>query len=268
MDLHDYQDVAENYDAYLDVMYSVNDSYEGFQDFYLALAKKYGEKGTIDIATGTGAVLLTLLQAGLDAEGTDLSGAMCAVARKKAAAMGLEARIFEANMTDLHPGRKYSFAVIARSGFMHLLTPQDQRKALLSIRDCLTEDGVLSLNTFAPWPPIQAEQMRTTPDDYSFRLEYTNHEGHRERIYNAITFDPLTQIMRGNWKFETLGDDGQVIGTRIRPLAMRQTYVQELLYLFELCGYEVIDRFGDYHGSREDSGRYVWVVRKKLSPGF
>ena len=83
MDLHDYQDVAENYDAYLDVMYSENDSYEGFQDFYLALAKKYGGKGTIDIATGTGAVLLTLLQAGLDAEGTDLSGAMCAVARNR-----------------------------------------------------------------------------------------------------------------------------------------------------------------------------------------
>ncbi len=263
MDLHDYKDVAENYDAYLDVMYSRDDNYEGFQAFYLELAKRYGGKGTIDIACGTGAVLLPLLQAGLDAEGTDLSEAMCAVAREKAAKLGLRARIFPANMTDLHPGRTYSFAVIARSGFMHLLTPEDQRRALLSIRDCLTEDGVLSLNTFAPWPPIQAEQMRTAPDDYTFRLEYTNHEGHRERIYNAITFDPVTQIMRGNWKFETLGPDGAVIGTRIRPLAMRQTYVQELLYLFELCGYEVIDRFGDYHFSREDRGRYVWVVRKR-----
>ena len=28
MDLHDYQDVAENYDAYLDVMYKDHDNYE------------------------------------------------------------------------------------------------------------------------------------------------------------------------------------------------------------------------------------------------
>ena len=263
MDLHDYKDVAENYDAYLSVMYSQHDNYEGFQEFYLDLAKEYGGRGTIDVACGTGAVLLYLAQAGLDVEGTDLSEAMCEVARGKAERMGLHPRIFPANMTDFQSDRKYSLAVIARSGFMHLLTPQDQRKALLNLKDCLTEDGVLTLNTFAPFPPIQAEQMRTKTDDYSFRLEYTNSEGFREKIYNAITYDPATQIMYGNWKFETLDADGRVIAERIRPLKMRQTYKQEMLYLAELCGLEVMDIFGDYHGSREDTGRYVWLLKKK-----
>ena len=45
MDLHDYKDVAENYDRYLEVMYSEHDNYEGFQDFYLELAKEYGAGG-------------------------------------------------------------------------------------------------------------------------------------------------------------------------------------------------------------------------------
>ena len=263
MDLHDYRDVAENYDAYLDVMYAERDNYEGFREFYLELAKKHGGAGTVDIACGTGAVMLYLARAGLDAEGTDLSEAMCDVARRKAAAMGLSPRIFPANMTDFRSDRKYSLAIVARSGFMHLLTPEDQRKALLNIRECLTDDGVLTLNTFAPFLPIQAQQMRTSPDDYTFRLEYTNVDGFRERIYNAITYDPATQIMSGNWKFETLGADGQVVAERIRPLKMRQTYRQEMLYLAELCGWEVTDIFGDYHGSREDTGRYVWVMRKK-----
>ena len=40
MDLHDYKDVAENYDRYLEVMYSEFDAHEGFQDFYLELARK------------------------------------------------------------------------------------------------------------------------------------------------------------------------------------------------------------------------------------
>lgn len=262
MDLHDYKDVAENYDAYLDVMYSEHDNYEGFQEFYLDLAREYGAKGTIDIACGTGAVLLYLAQAGIDVDGTDLSEAMCDVAREKAKRMGLHPRIFAANMTDFFSDRKYSLAVIARSGFMHLLTPELQRQALLNIKKNLMDGGILTLNTFVPYPPYQAEQMKTKADDYSFRLEYTNHDGLREKIYTAITYDPATQIMSGSWKFETLNEKREIIAERIRPLKMRQTYKQEMLYLIELCGFEVVEIYGDYYKHKQENGRLVWVLRK------
>lgn len=127
MDLHDYKDVAENYDRYLDVMYSEHDNYEGFQDFHLDLAREYGSGGSIDVACGTGAVLLYLAEAGIDIDGTDLSEAMCDVARGKALSKGLNLNIFPANMTDFKSDRKYSLAIIARSGFMQLLTPELQR---------------------------------------------------------------------------------------------------------------------------------------------
>ncbi len=263
MDLHDYKDVAENYDRYLEVMYSEHDNYEGFQDFYLELAKEYGTGGTIDIACGTGAVLLYLAEAGIDADGTDLSEAMCDVARSKAERKGLHLNIFPANMTEFRSDRKYSLAIIARSGFMHLLTPELQRAALLNIRENLLDDGILTLNTFAPYPPVQAEQMKTKETDYSYRLEYINSDGLREKIYNAISYDPQTQIMSGNWKFETYDDAGNKIAERIRPLKMRQTYKQELMYLAELCGFEVVEIYGDYHRSTADTGRYVWVLKKK-----
>ena len=80
MDLHDYQDVAENYDRYLEVMYETEDHYENFQEFYLELARRYGQGGAVDIACGTGAVLLYLAQRGVDIDGTDLSEALCRVA--------------------------------------------------------------------------------------------------------------------------------------------------------------------------------------------
>lgn len=265
MDLHDYKDVAENYDRYLDVMYSEHDNYEGFQDFYLELARQYGSGGVIDIACGTGAVLLHLAQAGIDIDGTDLSEAMCDVARIKAESMGLHLNIFPANMTDFKSDRKYSLAIIARSGFMHLLTPELQRAALLNIWEHLTDDGILTLNTFAPYPPYQAEQMTTAEDDYTYRLEYVNSEGLHEKIYNAISYDPLTQVMFGNWKFETFDAAGNKIGERIRPLKMRQTYKQELLYLIEICGFEVVEIYGDYYKSTKESGNYVWILKKKES---
>lgn len=262
MDLHDYKDVAENYDLYLDVMFANNNLVGGFVDFYRSLAEEYGAGGVIDIACGTGAVLLPLAEAGFDIDGTDLSEAMCNVAKSKAESMGLNLNIFPADMTDFRSNRKYSLAIIARSGFMHLPTPELQRAALLNIRENLEDGGVLTLNTFAPHPFVQAEQMKTKDTDFSFRLEYVNKDGLREKIYNAISYDPQTQIMAGNWKFETYDDAGNIIAERIRPLKMRQTYKQEFLYLAELCGFEVINIYSDYRKSTEETGNYLWLLKK------
>ena len=197
MDLHDYRDVAENYDLYLESMYANKDHYAHFQEFYLDLAKRYGQGGVVDVACGTGAVLLCLAQRGIDIDGTDLSEEMCRVASEKARALGLELNIIPADMTRFSSGRKYTLAIIARSGFMHLPTSEIQQRALRNLRDQLLPRGILTLNTFDPWPLAQAAQMRTTPEDYSLRLEYVNRDGNREEIYNAITYNPYTQQMYG-----------------------------------------------------------------------
>ncbi len=265
MDLHDYEDVAENYDLYLDEMYRNEDNHAGFQEFYLEFAREYGRDGVIDIACGTGAVLLYLAEHGILADGTDLSEAMCHVAKEKARAKGFDLKIFPANMTAFRSGRKDSCAIIARSGFMHLLTPELQRAALENIRENLVDGGMLTLNTFDPHPFFQAQQMKTKDTDYTFRLEYRNKQGKREKIYNAISYDPYTQIMSGNWKFETLDDNGDVVEERVRPLKMRQTYRQEMKYLLELTGYEIVHIYGGYHkeSGNGSAKNVIWCVRKK-----
>ncbi|MBR6582670.1 MAG: class I SAM-dependent methyltransferase [Treponema sp.] len=262
MDLHDFDDVAQNYDLYLGEMYKEKDMYEGFQDFYLELAKKYGKDGVIDIACGTGAVLLNLAKNGIDVDGSDLSEAMVNVCSKKAATKNLKTRVFAGNMTNFKSDRKYSLAIIARSGFMHLLSGEDQRKTLLNIREHLTDGGILTLNTFQPFPIIQAAQMQSSLEDYRFRLEYTNKDGLKEKIYCSETYDYISQVMTGNWKFETYDNNGKIISERIRPLKMRHTYISELTYLAELCGFEVMARYGDYYKSTEETGRYTWILKK------
>ena len=273
MDLHDYQDVAENYDRYLEVMYAHEDHHENFQEFYLDLARKYGSGGVVDVACGTGAVLLYLAERGIDIDGTDLSEEMCKVAAAKADAMCLHLNIIPADMTVFSSGRKYSLAVIARSGFMHLPTQALQEAALRNLREQLLPGGILTLNTFDPWPPMQAQQMKTSPEDYSFRLEYVNSRGNREKIWNAVTYNPYTQQMYGNWKFEEFNDKGEVIGERIRPLLMRQTNRWEMFLLAKLCGFEVVDIYRGYNGDKEDlddpssASRYrsnlIWILKRK-----
>ena len=273
MDLHDYQDVAENYDRYLEVMYTHDDHHENFQEFYLSLARKYGSGGVVDVACGTGAVLLYLAERGIDIDGTDLSEEMCKVAAAKADAMGLRLNIIPADMTIFSSGRKYSLAIIARSGFMHLPTQALQEAALRNLREQLLPGGILTLNTFDPWPPMQAQQMKTSPEDYSFRLEYVNSRGNREKIWNAITYNPYTQQMYGNWKFEEFNEKGEMIGERIRPLRMRQTNRWEMFLLAKLCGFEVADIYRGYNGDKEDlndtssASRYqsnlIWILKRK-----
>ena len=274
MDLHDFRDVAENYDRYLEVMYTQGtDHHEGFQEFYLDLAREYGSGGVVDVACGTGAVLLYLAERGINVDGTDLSEEMCKVAATKAEALGLSLNIIPADMTKFSSGKKYSLAIIARSGFMHLPDQALQIAALKNLREQLLPGGILTLNTFDPWPPIQAVQMQTSPDDYSFRLEYVNRDGNREKIYNAISYNPYTQQMSGNWKFVEYNDKDEIISERIRPLLMRQTTRWEMFLLAKLCGFEVVDIYRGYKGDREDlkdpssASRYqsnlIWILKRK-----
>ena len=156
---------------------------------------------------------------------------------------------------------------------MHLPTQELQIKALRNLRDQLLPGGILTLNTFDPWPLLQAQQMQTTPEDYSLRLEYVNSAGNREKIYNAITYDPYTQQMYGNWKFEEYNEAGEIIGERVRPLLMRQTTRWEMRLLAELCGFEVQDIYRGYSGDKEDlndistaskfRGNLVWILKRK-----
>lgn len=259
MDLHDYYDVAENYDLYLNELEShySND----YENFYMSLARKYGNGGIIDIACGTGALTIPLARE-FKVSAFDLSQPMVEVTKKKLAQHQLNANVFTANMVNFKAGEKFSLAIIARCGFMHLLTKSEQRQALLCIKSHLIDDGILTLNTFAPHPQIQAVQMNTKPDEFSFRTQYVNKEGKKEIIYNAITYDYLTQIMSGAWKFETLDENGNIIDTRIRPIAMRQTYRSEMEYLFEICGFEVIDVYNDFE-KKPALNNFIWILQNK-----
>ena len=79
--------------------------------------------------------------------------------------------------------------------------------------------------------------------------------------------------MYGNWKFETYDDAGNVIGERIRPLMMRETYRSEVFLLAELCGFKVLDIYRGYLGekevlsdittARQYRSNLIWILRKK-----
>ena len=83
-------------------------------DFYLGLAKA-ARGPVLDIACGTGRILLPCLQAGLDAEGLDLFSGMLARLREKASTLGVEPRLHQADMANFHLERRYAVIMPARA---------------------------------------------------------------------------------------------------------------------------------------------------------
>lgn len=270
MDLHDYIDVAENYDLYVKEVEKASDTFseEAIINFHLELAEKYGSTGVLDIGCGTGVTLLPLIRKGFSTTAIDISGPMIEIVNKKLAALDKDiaqnATTICAGMEDFHIDRKYSLAFIARTGFMHLLDHEQQRKALLNIKEHLAEKGILSLNTFYPNHEMIAEQINSGMDNYFLRFTYQNARGNTEKIYNSTTYNPETQVSTGKWLFEEFGDNNEIISKRERPISMRYTFKKEMEYLFELCGFEILEVYGDYlKGEAKYPGWLIWVARKK-----
>src|SRR5262245_24052186 len=103
-------------------------------DFYTSLARQ-AEGPVLDIACGTGRILLPCLEAGVDIEGLDLYQGMLDRLRNKAAGLGLEQRLHLADMRDFHLRRKFALTMIPFNAFVHNLTTEDQIRTLKSCRE-------------------------------------------------------------------------------------------------------------------------------------
>ena len=99
------------------------------RDFYVALARETNGP-VLDIACGTGRILLPCLQAGVDIEGLDLYEPMLARLRVKATALNLSPRLHQADMCDFSLPRKSGLVMIPFNAFIHNMTQQAQISCL------------------------------------------------------------------------------------------------------------------------------------------
>jgi SAM-dependent methyltransferase len=78
----------------------------------------------LDLACGTGRLLIPYLRAGLDVDGCDVSADMVALCREKAAREGLSPTLFVQAMHELDPLRRYK-AIFVCGAFGLGLQPQE-----------------------------------------------------------------------------------------------------------------------------------------------
>ncbi len=111
----------------------------------------------LEMACGSGRVLLALRRAGLDVEGLDASPAMIGRLRDKAAAAGLAVRAEVADMRSFDLGRRYARIFCAFNGFAHCETIADQIACLRAALAHLEPGGALVLHMSYPGPAYWLE---------------------------------------------------------------------------------------------------------------
>ncbi|MBC6445143.1 MAG: class I SAM-dependent methyltransferase [Alphaproteobacteria bacterium GM202ARS2] len=231
-------------------------------EFYLDCATRFGDP-VLEIGVGTGRVLLPLINAGYEVVGLDLSSKMLKVAAEKMLAhpeAATRAHLIEADMTNFDLGRQFSLVMITARSFQHVVTPKEQRSTLSCVRRHMTIGDHLVLDLFDPsFEVLFGENTKTLP----VRTAHDPGSGQKiRRSRVSIDVDPQRQTVRETLLFEAIDERDKVVAKEEASWTLRWSSRQEIAYLLELTGFEVVDEFSDFSCSAPAYAReQLWIAR-------
>jgi len=254
------EQTAELYDA-------ISTGLQGDVPFYVEEAVRAGGP-VLELGAGTGRILIPIAEAGIEIVGLDAAASMLNIARRKVAALSEEARrlvtLVEGDMRAFDLKRRFSLILIPYRAFLHLLTVDDQKRALACIHAHLIEGGRLVFNVFDPRLEIIAAHSGPLGSAIKKLMEFTHpHNGHRVVIWDSRRYDCEQQVLVEDRILEELDDSGRVISRNYATLTLRYNSRYEMQHLLNLCGFEVEALFGDFErGPFRYGGEQIWIARR------
>jgi SAM-dependent methyltransferase len=224
----------------------------------------------LDVACGTGRLLIPYLRAGLDVDGCDASPDMVALCREKAAGEGLAPTLFVQSMHELDPPRRYR-TIFVCGGFGLGSTRDRDLQALVRFNEHLEPGGTLVLDNEVPyanarqWQYWLAAERRSLPEDFSApggrrRASDGSEYSLRSRI---VDLDALAQRVTLEMRAERWRE-GELEAEEEHTLTINLYFVNEQLLMLERAGFTDVVVHGD-HGDADptsDDEFIVFVARK------
>jgi SAM-dependent methyltransferase len=233
--------------------------------FYLELAHQCGSP-VLELACGTGRVLVPLARAGFAIYGVDISDNMLAVCRQAVSRFGLDGRVSlsRASMVDFRlPRQDFKLAFVALRSFMHLLTPADQLGCLRQVYAHLEPGGYFVIGLIAPDPMRLAE---APSDEFQVRREFELPNGHHVvRKQRLVQHDSVTQVRRFDFRFEERDRSGNIVRDRLVPLLMRYSFPDELESRLREVGFRQVETLVGYDGRKYDGTGEMVVVAQRAT---
>jgi SAM-dependent methyltransferase len=230
--------------------------------FWVSLARRTGGP-VLEVACGTGRVLVPLARAGFSVVGVDLSAAMLAVARDKLARAGLNRKVelIEADALSLDLHRVFPLALVALNSFGHFAEPGAPERALERIRLHLAPDGVLALDLPNPVPGAFGDTGGLLIHEYT-RDGPT--PGWKTTKLRSQELDPVAQRVDVSCIYDELTPAGEIRRT-LASFALRYFPLHEICLLLQQAGFAVEAAYGSYELDPldADSPRMIVVARKR-----
>jgi SAM-dependent methyltransferase len=185
--------------------------------FHQQLASKRGGS-VLELACGTGRLIIPLTLDGHEVVGLDSSPTMLAAARQKAQAAGARATWLQGDMPSFDLRRRFDLIIVSCNSLAHMLTSEALVGCLQLIGRQLEPWGTLALGVVNP----NAKRLARPPAD-RFRRAHSSPEG--VRVHERATYDPAGQVLEAVWRVQD--DQGGV--HPLEPLRLlRQTFPSEV----------------------------------------
>jgi SAM-dependent methyltransferase len=227
-----------------------------------ALARRTGGP-LLELGCGTGRALIPLARRGHRVTGVDLSPEMLRIAAAKAKAARVSRRVtlIQGDYADAPLAGPYRFAFVVMNTFMHLLTQEDQLRALRHWREHLTPDGLLLIDVFHPDVGALANLDGQLVHDRTWSDPVT---GHTVMKWATSHVELAEQTLHVTLIYEEIGPDGVVRRTLV-PYEARYLWRYEAELLLEMAGFELEAIYGDWDLSpfESDSDRMILLARPR-----
>jgi SAM-dependent methyltransferase len=238
-------------------------------DFDLAywIATARGAGGPVlEIACGTGRILLPIAQAGVDIDGLDAAPAMIARLKAKAGAAGLALRAEVADMRSFEMGRRYRLAFCAFNGFAHCETVADQLACLRAAHRHLEPGGALVLHMSYPGPAYWAEPEGKAVLEH----EVARPGGGKVQMWDDRRKDVVAQRQDSAVEIWELDAADRPLAVHKFSTAQRWVYRYELELLFAASGFARWEILGGFDGrpiGAPDDQMIAWAFKAPAEGG-
>lgn len=230
--------IAEWYDDWLKER--TND-----KDHYLEFFKDFAGR-VLELACGTGRLLIPIAEAGVTIDGLDSSEDVLNVLRRKAANLGLKGiELYNQSMEDFDLATQYDAIFVASGSFQLLTSTEKAVNSLKCIRRHLSEAGFFIVDIFVPWGDI-LEQER---GHYQVTRDVSRPDGKRSVVLERFKTNIPEQIKYGTYRYEFY-DQRRLVECIVDDLAIRWYWKDEFVSLLKQAGFskvEVLTRSSLYH---------------------
>lgn len=194
----------------------------------------------LEPATGTGRILIPLLESGLDVEGLDTSPEMLAVCRQHCGGRNLDPVLREADMTTFVQAGAYQ-AVIVPTGSITLLDGRPAvRQALTAFHQSLIPGGKLIVDIPAPRLVTEPEPLRYWRRESFLWTLRTMH----------IEYDPSANQTTRFLRYEKW-HDGRLVSAELQLFRLQHWSVAEFTRLLIETGFTEITVTADYQDNHQ-----------------